>query len=385
MGAPAKEQFASFGFIQFFAAVHIFTHHLWQQTKYLNSRAYRGWGPGWVACFFVLSGFKLTYSQLRRKDPSKIDPFVPYMWRRLARLYPLYYVSLLITAVECYKEGHPRWIVLPFNLTLTFTWIGSVAGGWHAGWHGAHWYMGDLLFHQICWRWAYPVVRRLSDRSCLCLLVVCILITFLRCFLTQWGIAEQETTFWAPYTFNQFLSGMCLAKLHVSRPSPPQGVPADRVALIIGERRVPLSGLGSFALILAVFRLVHPDLAEFYLKRGGWLGSLHPLFVLLVWCICLEEGPLDWLCHRRPFAWMGELSYGVYLFHWNAIRLTVKFGARFLPMRRSEELRFWGIIFPATVLFSALMMFLFDRPVQRWASAFLRGPVTPATVHTKTA
>mmetsp|Transcript_14481 Transcript_14481/g.45336 ORF Transcript_14481/g.45336 Transcript_14481/m.45336 type:complete len:385 (-) Transcript_14481:98-1252(-) len=377
MGAPAKEQFASFGFIQFFAAVHIFTHHLWQQTKYLNSRAYRGWGPGWVACFFVLSGFKLTYAQLKRKDPSKVDPFVPYMWRRLVRLFPFYYFSLFLTAVETYQERAPLWIVLPFNLTLTFTWISSVAGGWHAGWHGAHWYMGDLIFHQILWRWTFPVIHKLSNLANFWLMIVCILITVARCFLIQWGYAERETTYWAPYTFNQFVSGMCLAKLYVCRPSPPEGVPVDRIALIVGNHRIPMSGLGSFLLIFFIMREIHPAVMYYYLANSIWSGILLPLFVLMVWCLCLEEGPLDWLCQRRPFVWMGELSYGIYIFHWNAIRMTVRFDKRVMPQRWSTDLRFWSIILPATVVFSALMMVFFDRPVQRLAANFLKRSLAP--------
>jgi len=385
MAEAPKEQFAAFGFLQFFAAVHIFIHHLWMQTKYMQKRSYRGWGPSWVACFFVLSGFKLTYAQLKRKDPCKVDPFVPYMWRRLLRLYPIFYASLCLTGLLAVYRGdkNPIWMNLPFNLTLTFTWIGSVAGGWHAGWHGAHWYMGDLIFHQICWRWVHPWVAKLSRTACTLLLVICVLITVLRCFLIQWGYAEHETTYWAPYTFNQFLSGMCLAKLQVSR-RVPEGQPGDPVALIVCDRRVPISGLGSFLMLAALMFEVSPATPHRYLHNCLWSGILLPMFLFMVWCLCLEEGPLDWLCQRRPFHWMGELSYGVYIFHWNAIMIVQKYDKFLLPMRWSEDLRFFAIILPATILFCVLVVVFFDRPIQKWGSSFLRASLAAQQARAKT-
>lgn len=302
------------------------------------------------------------------------------------RLLPIYYLSLFMTFLLRQYRGDviPLWIVLPFNLTLTFTWIGSVAGGWHAGWHGTHWYMGDLLWHQICWRWTYPLVTWLSNLACLCLLVVCVLITILRCFMIRWGYAEEETTYWPGYTFNQFACGMLLAKLHVSRPGPAEGCPADRLALIVHGRRVPMSGLGCFLLIMVIQRSIRPSLVYAYLWNSIWSGILLPFYVLLVWCICLEEGPLDWLCQRRPFCWMGEVSYGVYIFHWNALMITQKYDKQLLPMHWSEDSRFWLIICPVTVLFSALVAFYFDRPIQAWGANFLRRASTSDEAHAKT-
>mmetsp|Transcript_10612 Transcript_10612/g.28820 ORF Transcript_10612/g.28820 Transcript_10612/m.28820 type:complete len:389 (-) Transcript_10612:143-1309(-) len=382
-----KEQFAAFGFLQYMAAVHIFVHHLWQQTKYLDKRLYRAWGPGWVACFFVLSGFKLTYSQLKKKDPSTIDPLVPYMWRRWLRLCPLFYISLFMTLLLSVltEEPSPLWIVLPFNLTLTFTWFGSVAGGWHAGWHGAHWYMADLLFHQLLWRWTYPIVRRLPKLACFLLMVACTCLTVLRCFMIRWKWAEQETTYWPVYTFNQFVCGMCLAQLYVSRPKPPEGTPADRFALIVGERRVPMSGLASVISLAVVLYETHPRAVYAFFPNGVWSGVLLPLFIPMVWCLCLDEGPLDWLCQRRPFIWMGEVSYGVYIFHWNALMILKRYDEHLLPMRWSEDARFYLVILPVTTLFAAVMQFCVDRPIQAWGSRLLKSAAAPRDAHVKVA
>lgn len=372
MSVAAKEQFAGFGFIQFFASVHIFSHHLWQQTQYLATWRYRAWGVSWVSCFFVLSGFKLTYSQLKRKDPEKIDPFVPYIWRRVVRLVPIYYLSIF--SVWCWLAlvaSPPVWINLPFNLTLTFTWIGSVAGGWHAGWHGTHWYMGDLIFHQIIWRRVFFIVNRLSERALYITLVCCVILTFLRCACIQLRCCEQETTYWAPYTFHQFLSGMCLAKLHVLRSEACNGALEDKKVIRVRGQRVPMSALGAFALILLAFQ-VHPFWVSVVARNCPWTGMLIPLHLLLVWCITLEEGPLDWLCQRRPFNWMGELSYGVYILHWNTLMVTKAIGKDVFPEHWGHHFRFWCFLVPITVFNAFLAARYVDKPIQAWAASFLR-------------
>lgn len=381
--AEAGAQFSAFGLVQFLAAVHIFITHLWQQMNYLDPWMTRHWGVSWVACFFVLSGFKLTYSQLRRKDRSKLDPFVPYLWRRVLRLIPLYYLSLFITFLSTWWRGErvPTWVVLPFNLTLTFTWFGSRAGGWHAGWHGAHWYMCDLIFHQICWRFVYPRVLRLSVPMCWCTLLVSASVTGARLLGIRWHFFEQETIFWAPYTFNQFLCGVCLAKLFVER-NVPEGAPGDRLALVVRGRRIPLSGLCAFTLVLLIFQ-TNPGRPQGWAHNSVWTGILLPFHILMVWCLCLEEGPLDWLCQRWPFDQMGELSYGIYIFHWNAILFCMKYEQDILPMQWSEAARFFLVILPATVLFSALAIQYFDRPIQAWGSRLVRRASAPREAHAK--
>ena len=111
--------------IRFFAASLVFLDHsatlpgeTWSAVGFFS---HHGLGNFGVAVFFVLSGFILTYNYARWFG-SGINPgnYGRFIWDRLAKIYPLYLLTLLM-AIPIELAGHHRdwsWGALVMQLTL---------------------------------------------------------------------------------------------------------------------------------------------------------------------------------------------------------------------------------------------------------------------------
>ena len=114
-----------------------------------------------VDIFFVLSGFIIatTYGALAPADISK------FLYRRLARVYPLHFVVLMLMALGVYaleRTGRApgdaeffAFSALPYHFTLTFAWFGLPVG-----WNTPAWSLSiELLAYG-----AFPIILMLKTR-----------------------------------------------------------------------------------------------------------------------------------------------------------------------------------------------------------------------------
>lgn len=117
-------------------------------TQYDNSIGHIGnynlafsWGCHAVYAFFMLSGFLIVYTC---KD--KID-FVSFLKKRFLRLYPMYWVCMIVTTIYMafiFPERMPTLKQFLFNITMFPTLFGSKAID------GVYWTMPkELIFYVI--------------------------------------------------------------------------------------------------------------------------------------------------------------------------------------------------------------------------------------------
>lgn len=81
------------------------------------------------------------------------------------------------------------------------------------------------------------------------------------------------------------------------------------------ERRLGIAGPVAFAALLAGWAVAEGTDAAYY--RGG--SVVHAVLVCVVIASALHRGPLRRALGIGPAAWVGRLSYGLYLFHWPVI------------------------------------------------------------------
>ena len=164
--------------IRFFAAVDVVILHSKLPT-YLAEHHYRALGTFFsngslaVALFFLLSGFILSYTyegQIQR--PTGYRRF----WEaRLARIWPVYVVSLLFTSAV--TRTVPKWSYVVATLLMVQAWNPFDNLMWGA-WNFVCWTISAEAFFYLCFPWLQQQMQRLTVSALVgctaALLVLCV-------------------------------------------------------------------------------------------------------------------------------------------------------------------------------------------------------------------
>ncbi|MGW5104586.1 acyltransferase family protein [Streptomyces sp. NPDC004100] len=253
-------------------------------------------GPGatGVSFFFVLSGFVLMWSA----RPG--DRALGFWRRRIARVYPVHLVTLVVAFVMAYTlSGLPRPRVrqAAANVLLVHSW-------WQPWWQTLNpvsWSLACEAFFYAAFPALFLVLRRLSARGAVVLGALAVLAVLV--------LARADSHHW----LHQPLYSLPLARL----PEFVLGAVTARLVML-GRWRGP--GLeASLALALLGYFLV-PQI------RGGYTGTACTLagFVTLIPAAALADlRGLPSLWRRRRLVRLGELSFAFYMIHLLVLRAGI--------------------------------------------------------------
>lgn len=273
-----------------------------------------------VAMFFALSGFLLFAPHVR--DAGRSAPSVrTYAKRRMLRIVPAYLVAV-IAAMLLLPANHgvsaETWL-----RTVTFTQIyepGQLAAGlthmWSLATEVAFYAALPLLVVLALGRRhrrAHVPWRRLAG-------VVLLLVAVSPLFLiaVNRGDGPGAMTMWLPAHLTWFAGGMLVAAVVGA----PDGTRAGRVRRAVSDAA---STPGTLLLAVALLMLLagtviagprdlsQPTTFEALAKHGIYAAVSFMIVVVAVFA------PATGLVHRflasRPMQWLGEISYGVFLYH----------------------------------------------------------------------
>lgn len=252
-----------------------------------------------VDFFFVLSGFVIMQSA---SDIGRSD-VLPFLLKRLGRIWPLHLLTLGLFVLYAVAQivfvgrtsDHYDWSSLPQQLLMMHAWGTTDAATWNGpSWSiSAEWFVYLLfpLFLALYRRWNVSVLLALSASVWVALTV--------NDYLDPGRPWTWATHDWgAVRAVPSFILGMALNRL-----------PAIRVSwLVVGL---------AFSAVVASLALNLPGPAYV------------PIFGVLIYLTACAGSP-DWM-RTRLIGELGNLSYGVYMFH--VLVLLVSFNAfgRWVP------------------------------------------------------
>lgn len=323
-------------------------------------------GAQGVDLFFILSGFVLSWNYLERMGRSwSTRATLRFLWLRLARVWPVYLVTLHLAALLVILSLHVGHVPLPEANDLTAVsyvrqvllvqlWFQPFFDG--SSWDGPAWSISAEWLAYLLFGLLVLVVFRMRlatrARTLMWLAVAASLPPVLLLlasgqFYTPWS--------WLPRIVTQFIAG-ALACAAVRR-------------LRLTDRARHAAGYVSVLVVAAIVGILywfeaHPITG---VVENDSAGVVDVLFVPLVITLAIGAGSLPWLLSTRLLVYGGQISFCLYMVH-ELVHTGWGWAVEQFELPLQESPWKWnvvGLIAIAVVISIALYHFV-EEPARRW-------------------
>jgi peptidoglycan/LPS O-acetylase OafA/YrhL len=309
------------------------------QPQFTSPRV-KGLGPVGVSLFFGLSGLLICNRLLaERRRHGHID-LAGFYVRRAARILP---PALAYLAVLAALAAAGVLVVTGYELRACLLFYRNYAGG---GWYTGHFWSLAVEEHFYL---AFPALLVLTGpRRCAAAAVgLALAVTAWRWADGHWGLVTGTLSWPKPYyrtdcRLDELLLGCAAALL------------AERYAGRLHGRLAQAAGAAGLALLAArVAGAPVPGLALAALVPWALLGT-----------VVRPRGPLGRVLEWAPLAWVGRMSYSLYL--WQQLFFTCYSGNRAAGLGYMQD---WPWNALALLACAAASHYLLERPLTRLGRA----------------
>lgn len=297
MEASEARRFVVLDFYRFVAALGVFIFHL----KLIDTGISPAWNGSYglfVDMFFILSGFVISYSY--PSDARGVAAYSRFMIRRIARIYPLHLLSLLIfvvlIGVGLERTARSTPVDFLYNLLLLQAW--GVTN--HLSFNSPSWSISAEFFCYL----AFPLLMLLARKVqpiVLGAIVAALYLVLAHGHLPIWQ--ERSQMYGANFDYGMlralpsFLNGILLAILF-------------RMSHPYRHKRMIFAGIGTFGLSVLVLNVfAKPDLAIV-------------LFSCAILLTAVGESAFKQFPGARLLGRLGNTSYAIYMLH-DAVLIAV--------------------------------------------------------------
>jgi peptidoglycan/LPS O-acetylase OafA/YrhL len=308
--------------LRFFAAMLIVLLHI---KVYFHWTSFN-WVPGQfvsgVTFFFVLSGFILTHVYIKRGTSS----YFRFLQSRVARLWPAHLLSLAVLAVFVGWGGtfpgqggfRPIFTTIA-NLFMVQSWSPYMA--YFFSWNSVSWSISTEFFFYLLfptllinikstWHWKLALA--------LCLTIGLIAISS----ITKLSATPGLYKIWQP----SFLYCFPPARLFEFSLGMAAWVLWDKYINPLRLHFFIWTAIEFSAIGVTLWWLLFVPTELLYRFGGGavqYASTIVPglMFPLLIMAVACGRGAIGKILSIRPFVYLGNISFSMYLFHYILIRL----------------------------------------------------------------
>lgn len=353
--------FPNVNLLRAFAALLVLVYHVIELAPWPDFPA-SGVGlmfrAGWVGVdlFFVISGFVIGLSAIRLYRDGEPDYRRTFMRRRLARIVPLY----VLTCAAFLAVVHPSVLSLPWGrlalqLGSHLLFLHNLHPSLHGAINGPNWSVAAEMQFYVLVIVAVPLLSRMDVRWLVTGGVLVAWASRAVAFFATRDVGNPNVTFvyatQVPAMLDAFAIGIAIARLHVDGTMKHWTARWGVLPLLVA--------VGAFALDFYFVwdsYWAHAD----YWNNGAmvifWRTGLAITFGALV--LIAAQLP-DIARFVPPLDYLGDISYGIYLWHLPVILVLKELS---LP---GSPVEFLWMTLAAVIALSALTWHFLERPIIR--------------------
>lgn len=347
-------------------------------------------GPLGVDFFFLLSGFILAYQYLAAD--GRVRGGKRAFWiARVGRIYPVYLLAIVLGLLTYLRDAPApslAALTIASHVLLIQSWIPAAVP---LNLNPPAWSLAaEALFYAL-FPFLLPACARLGRLGRRALLVAAggawavytLLHVGFAVLAARWA-AGSDPTWGFIVAFNplvqlpEFLVGLALGLSFVqgkragqASPMRPPARPARRSLHHLGVDVGVVGLVGA----LGALCVLAPQILSAIPVPSILAILVIPIVAPLISLLALQRGLVAWALSLRPVAWLGEISYGVYILHWPLWALWHRYVLADLPFDPSGS---WSLIAYLLVLVTAagLSYRYFEAPARRAIRARWGKPTT---------
>lgn len=304
----ATRHFGSLDGLRFICISAVIWHHMPDRpdTIMLFARGHVG-----VDFFFVLSGFLITTLLLREEAAKGAFSLRSFYWRRILRIIPIYFLVVSVAAVYAIviKGQTQELAILPYYYLFLSNFlivedIGFLAPTWSLAVEEQYYLIWPALLLLLPRRWIVAVLVLLIVVNVLAVTDIFALIGIYAVDVAYLRLQITGTTY-APILMGSFAAILL---------NHPQSFAA--LGPLAGFRGAPW--MWFIALIVALGALPHA-------LEGLPNLMVHSLMCLmLISLVIREDNYMAPILKLPPITRIGQISYGIYLYHLFALSVVMK-------------------------------------------------------------
>ncbi|MFD0962593.1 acyltransferase family protein [Pseudofulvibacter geojedonensis] len=280
-------------FTRFIAAISIVIFHYGSGSSLFNNETvsflFNQANIG-VSYFYILSGFVMVIAY---GNKNKIDSGL-YLKNRLARIYPVYFLAIfLIIAIRLFKEIDYYNLLL--NIFMFQTWIPEKAltintPGWSISVELFFYILFPILLNYLYSKKSLSKISYIIISFWIISQVIHHLLIYKIIHIPYYNIVDLA--YHPIMHLNQFLVGNLAGLFFINK---------------LKEKQ------HNYFLIISVIILSIIILLKYPIGLNFHNGLLAILFVPLILFISLSNGYISKLTSKKPFVFLGEISFGIYI------------------------------------------------------------------------
>lgn len=324
--------------VRFFAAFFVLLSHLdyFQNTNL--SFMYVKEGFVGVTLFFILSGFILAYSYQERIIQKRTSA-IKFYFARIARIYPLHIVTLILALPFFIMVGQPDMLKFVSNLFLFQAFIPSTE--YYFSLNAPSWSISVEFFLYLI----FPFIIKLKSKSLLIITVCIILVKLFIPFESE--KLKHAFLYISPLLrIADFSIGILIYRYRSS-------LFIDNKSSVVNSLQFISMFILFIFIVLSGFVDVSYRFDIYYIIPMGFL----------IFSLSFGNGFIGWLLSNKVIVFLGEASFSLYMTHQLIIKYMISINKKFNILSDASLLM---IIITLSIIASIVFYKLIELPMKKW-------------------